>query len=136
MSSYIEFILNWPALFLTVWGLLALLAVLIFLRKPRTIVLVSSKDGRLQISRHALNRLIEACCEQLKGVAAARARVIGKAGKFNTFVRLKVRPEAKLDAIHGYLTQEIAEIYRQNLGIENKGSIEIEVTGVASEIKF
>ena len=105
-----------------------------FLRKPRTLVLASSKEGRLQISRHALNRLLEACCEQLRGVASARAQVKRSGGKFKTTLRLKVRPDAKLDAIQGYLSEEIAAIYRDNLGLKNEvGPIHIKVIGVVAQ---
>ena len=133
--SYLTHLLNSPVEVVIVWGLVALLVILLFLRKPRTVVLASSKTGRLEISRHALNRLLEACCEQLKGVVSARARVTGRAGKFKTHIRLKVRPDAKLDAIQGYLSQEIVDIYRQNLGIANTGPVEIHVVGVIPESK-
>ena len=135
MDSVTEYLLNSPVQVLVLWGGIALLVILLFLRKPRTVVLAKSDKGRLEISRHALHRLIEACCLQLKGVASARAQVSGSTGKFTTAVRLKVRPNAKLDAIQGYLVQEITEIYRQNLGIENEGPVQIEVVGVVPEEK-
>lgn len=130
MSSFTEYFLNSPVLLLTIWGGIALLVILIFLREPRTLVLASGSQGRLQISRHALHRLVEACCEQLHGVASARAHVERRRGKFTTTIRLKVRPNAKLDAIQGYLTQEIASIYRDNLGLDQIGPVHIEVIGV------
>jgi hypothetical protein len=104
------------------------------LRQPR-LLLISNESGRLQISRHALHRLLETCCQQLRGVSSARARVVKRRGKFKTYLRLKVRPDAKMDAIQGYLAQEIADIYRLNLGITNIGPIEIEVVGVVPEQK-
>jgi hypothetical protein len=113
------------------WSLLALLAILLILRKPRTLVLSSSKEGKLEISRHALHRLLETCCEQLSGVASARARVSHSGKKFKTRLRLKVRPEAKLDAIQGYLVEEVARIYRENLGLGDEiGRIDVDVVGV------
>ncbi|HEY0944922.1 MAG TPA: hypothetical protein VGD81_06625, partial [Opitutaceae bacterium] len=108
-----------------------LLVILFFLRQPSVLTLASDTKGRLLISRHALHRLVEACCEQLRGVASARAEVTRRGNQFKTIIRLKVRPDAKLDAIHGYLTQEIAEIYRQNLGLKGEvGPIDIRVVGV------
>jgi hypothetical protein len=116
------------AFWIAIWAALAVLALLLFLRRPRTLVLASSGAGRLEISRHALNRLLEACCEQLKGVASARAHVTRHRGKLKTRLRLKVRPDAKLDAIQGYLTEEIAAIYRDNLGLTDQvGPIHIQV---------
>lgn len=114
---------------IVVWFGLALLAALILLRRPSSLLLVRNDQGRLRISRHAMHRLIETCCEQVNGVAYARARIRKRRGLFETRLRLKLRPEAKVDALHGYLTQEISTLYRENLGIREIGPIEIEVTG-------
>ena len=115
---------------LALWGLLALLVVLIVLRDPQTLILAKDEKGRLEISRSALHRVIEACCEQVRGIASARALVTRKGRLFHTQLRLKIRPDAKLDAIQGYLTQEITEIYHQNLGLKDVGEIEIKIVGV------
>jgi hypothetical protein len=115
------------------WCILALLALFILVRQPRTLVISNDDKGRLAISRHALHRLVETCCEQLKGVASARATITRRRDKFETVIHLRVRPNAKLDAIQGYLTQEVGDIYRQNLGIDAVGRVEIKVVGVAPE---
>jgi len=135
VSPVFEYFANAPTLVIAIWAGAGLLVLLLFLRKPKSLLLATNETGRLQISRHALHRLLEACCQQLRGVVSARARVSRSHGKFKTFLHLKVRPDAKLDAIHGYLSQEIGEIYRQNLGISDVGPIEIEVVGVISEQK-
>lgn len=134
MSSFVEYFSQPSITWAILWTGLALLVLLLYLRKPSTLVLASTENGRLQISRHALNRLLEACCQQLKGVASARAQVKRRGGKFRTTLRLKVRPDAKLDAIQGYLTEEIAGIYRDNLGLkEAVGPIHIKVVGVVPQ---
>lgn len=130
MSHFIEYLTNTPVLAAGLWVALGVLVLLLVLRKPRTLVLVENETGRLQISTHALHRLLETCCEQVNGVASARARVVKSRGKFKTTLRLKVRPDAKLDAIQGYLAQEITDIYRQNLGIANVGPVEVDVVGI------
>lgn len=119
-----------------IWLALALWVVLVFIRPTASLVLRKSEGGRLAISRHALHRLLEACAEQLKGVAHARAQVRKRRGKFHTTLHLKVRPYAKLDAIQGYLEQEISDIYRQNLGLPDAaGRVEVKVVGVVPEPK-
>lgn len=116
---------------IVIGGGLALLLVLLFLRQPRALPLASNESGQLLISRRALHSMVEACCEQVKGVASASASIKIHRDRFTTKLRLKVRPEAKLDAIQGYLTQEITEIYRENLGLTSEiGPIEIKVVGV------
>jgi hypothetical protein len=115
---------------------LAFWVLLVLVRPPATFVLRKTDGGRLEISRHALHRLLEACAEQLKGVVHARAQVFRRGGKFHTTLRLQVRPNAKLDAIQGYLTQEIGHIFAQNLGLPNAaGRVEIRVTGIIPEPK-
>lgn len=115
------------------WCVLALVALFILVRQPKTLIISDGDKGRLEISRHALHRLVETCCEQLKGVASARAAITRRRGKFETVINLRVRPNAKLDAIQGYLIQEVGDIYRQNLGIDAVGRVQIKVVGVAPE---
>ena len=116
-----------------IWSSLGLLVLLLALRPPATLTLITDDKGKLRISRHALHRLIETCCEQLRGIASARAEVSRSGGKFNVTIRLKVRPNAKLDAIQGYLTQEVGDIFRENLGITEIGRVKIKVIGVTPE---
>ena len=134
MLPWIEFLQPTAFQLVLLWCSLALLAIMILLRQPATLVLSTGPQGKLEISRHALHRLIETCCEQLKGVASARATISRRRGKFETVIRLKIRPNAKLDAIQGYLTQEVGDIYRENLGIAAVGRIEIKVVGVTPEV--
>ena len=119
--------------YLLLWSSLALLVLLLWLRPASTLTLIKNDKGGLRISRYALHRLIETCCEQLRGVATARASVGRSRGKFTVMIRLKVRPNAKLDAIQGYLTQEVGDIFRENLGIGEVGRVEVKVVGVAPE---
>jgi len=119
--------------YMLLWGSLALLVLLLWLRPPATLTLSKDDKGGLRISRHALHRLIETCCEQLRGVASARASVGRSRGKFTVSIRLKVRPNAKLDAIQGYLTQEVGDIFRENLGIGEIGQVDVKVVGVTPE---
>jgi hypothetical protein len=131
VDGLVEFLSSPTAQWAIIWTGVVLLVLLLFLRKPRTLVLVSEKTGRLEISAHALNRLLEACCEQLKGVAKARAQVKRSGGKFHARLRLKIRPNAKVDAIQGYLVEEIANIFRDNLGLKDGvGRIDVQVVGV------
>lgn len=119
--------------YVLIWSTLALLVLLLCLRPTATLTLIADDKGRLSISRHALHRLIETCCEQLRGVASARADVSRRGGKFAVTIHLKVRPNAKLDAIQGYLTQEVSDVFRDNLGIGDIGRVEIKVVGVTPE---
>ena len=112
---------------------LVLLVLLLVLRPPASLTLIANDQGDLRISRHALHRLIETCCEQVRGVATARASVGRRGGKFTVTMRLTVRPNAKLDAIQGYLAQEVGEIFRENLGVGEIGRVRVKVIGVTRD---
>ena len=116
-----------------IWGALALLVLLLCMRPSSTLTLITDEKGELRISRHALHRLIETCCEQLRGVASARAMVSRRRGKFFVTIHLKVRPNAKLDAIQGYLTQEVGDIFKENLGVRVVDRVRVKVVGVTPE---
>lgn len=118
------------AQYVLIWSALALLVLLLCLRPPAAVTLINNEQGDLRISRHALHQLIETCCEQLRGVATARATVGRTGGKFTVTLRLTVRPNAKLDAIQGYLAQEVGEIFRENLGVGEIGRVQVKVVGV------
>ncbi len=123
-----------PRAFALIWLALAFWVLLVLVRPSSSLVLRKDENGRLAISRHALNRLLEACAEQLKGVVRARARVSRSGGKFHTTLELKVRPNAKLDAIQGYLVQEVRSIFSANLGLPDAaGRVEVKVVGVVPE---
>lgn len=126
----IEATITTLAFVLLIWVLLALLVIVIVVQAPQSLVLSNGEAGRLEISRQALHRVIESCCEQVRGIASARASVSRKGKLLHTELRLKIRPDAKLDAIQGYLTQEIKDIYGQNLGLKDIGPIEIKVIGI------
>jgi hypothetical protein len=119
--------------YVLIWSALSLLVLLLFLRPSASLTLITNDQGELRISRHALHRLIETCCEQLRGVATARATVGRRGGKFTVTMRLTVRPNAKLDAIQGYLTQEVTEIFRENLGVGEIGHVQVKVVGVTRD---
>lgn len=135
MNETLRQLLESPAGLIALWIALCLLALLIFALRPRRLKLASAETGDLHISRHALHKLIEASCEHTKGIATARARVKGRPGNLTTRIRLKIHPGARLDAMQNYLAQEVASIYRDNLGIANEGPVEIEVTGVVPNDK-
>lgn len=128
-----EFFVFTSTHYVLLWSTFVLLILLLWLRPPSTLVLRKDEKGGLLISRHALHRLIETCCEQLRGVASARASVSRSRGKFTVAIRLKVRPNAKLDAIQGYLTEEIGDIFRENLGMGEIGQVDVKVIGVIPE---
>ncbi len=110
------------------------LAVIWFLRRqPDTISAFNSENGHVTVSRHALQELIQGCCERVSDVGRAKATVSTRGGVIKTYVRLRLNADGKLSSISGYLQEQIAEVVKQNLGIESIGNIDIVVVGILPE---
>lgn len=112
---------------------LAVLAWWLARRPPETISAFDNQNGRVTVSRKALQELIQGCCERVNEVGRARATVSTRGGVISTHVRLRLNANGKLDSISGYLQEQISEAVKQNLGIESIGNIDIVVIGILPE---
>ena len=112
---------------------LAVLAWWLARRPPETISAFDNQNGRVTVSRKALQELIQGCCERVNEVGRARATVSTRGGVISTHVRLRLNANGKLDSISGYLQEQISEAVKQNLGIESIGHIDIVVIGILPE---
>jgi hypothetical protein len=99
-------------------------------RPPQMFEAFSNEQGKVLVSRQALQEQIQRRCEELGDVGKARATVIDKSGTLSIHIRLRVRSNARLIGISGYLQEQIDAVLRRNLGIENVGPIDIIVTGI------
>jgi hypothetical protein len=105
-------------------------AVFLFTRQPDRITAFSNETGDVLVSRRAIHNVIEQCCEGLKEVGSARVTVSWKEGSLHTLVRLRIHADARLENTSGYLQQQIRGMLKENLGLENIGRIDIDVTGI------
>lgn len=99
-------------------------------RPPETFEAFSNDQGKVMVSRQALQEQIQRRCEELSEVGKARAHIISKGELLSIRIRLRVRSNAKLIGISGYLQEQIDAVLRRNLGVENIGPIDIIVTGI------
>lgn len=99
-------------------------------RPPTSFEAFSNESGKVVVSKQALQDQIQRCCEELGDVGKARACVLHKNGLLSIKIRLRVRSNAKLIGISGYIQEQIGAVLRKNLGIENIGPIDIVVTGI------
>jgi hypothetical protein len=102
-------------------------------RQPDVIAAFDNQNGKVTVSRKALQELIQGCCERVSDVGRARATVTTRGGVINTHVRLRLNANGKLDSISGYLQEQISGAFKQNLGIESIGNIDIVVIGILPE---
>lgn len=123
-----EFLIGLAAgilLCLLIYGIVQLLR-----RPPKTFEAFSNEQGKVLVSRQALQEQIQRRCEELGEVGKARATILSKDDLLSIRIRLRVRSNAKLMGISGYLQEQIDAVLRRNLGVENIGPIDIVVTGI------
>lgn len=117
-------------------SLVLLLLFLLKLRcRPANLEASSGELGRVLVSSHALRDLIQRHCEEMPEVGRARAVIQLKGGQINIQIRLRIRSDARLVGVSGYLQERIGAVIRQNLGMENIGPIDVMVAGILSPSK-
>ena len=104
-------------------------------RPPRVMQAFNSEGGQVLVTRRAVKDLVQRCCEELGGVGSADVTVRIRSGELHTRVELRLRRNANLKGISGYLREQIAQALTENLGVEKLGEIDILVVGVIEEPK-
>ena len=114
----------------------AVVVVVLFIvarRQPRVFVAFGEGGDSVFITRKAVRELVQRCCEELGGVGAAHAQVRIRGGELYTRVELRLRRNANLKGISGYLREQISQALTENLGVEKIGEIEIVVIGILAD---
>ncbi|RME71873.1 MAG: hypothetical protein D6781_03290 [Verrucomicrobia bacterium] len=105
----------------------------LFGRQPKTFKAFDSEGGEVHVTRRAVRELVKRCCEGIPDIGAARTRVDIRGQHAHVTVELRVRKNANLKNITGYLREQIGAVLTENLGIEEIGEIRIIVVGVLDE---
>lgn len=130
LALFAEVLTN-PIVVILISGIiLVLLLVLVLSRPVPTIPAFTGPAGQVTVSRKAVHDLIEARCRAFPGVAGAKATVTSRSGEVDVRVKLKIRESARLEDLSSQIQGEIGGMLRENLALENIGSIDIVVTGV------
>jgi hypothetical protein len=85
------------------------------------------------ITKRAVRELIQRCSEDLGDVGSADVTVTIKRGRLHTRVQLRLRRNANLKGISGYLREQVTQALTENLGVEEIGEVDIVVVGVLNE---
>ena len=110
--------------------------VVLFLKLSKKNLLVfNNEDGKVEISRSAIQEIIQRTCEQFVEVGKARGDISKSKGKINIKVRLKLRVKTRLQDISNELQNQITRAIRDDLGIENLGVVNVIVEGFLAEPK-
>lgn len=107
-----------------------LLLIALFRKQPRVVRAFDAEGGQVLVTRRAVRELVQRCCEELGDVASAHARVAIKGGKLRTQVELRLRRNANLKGITGYLREQVTLALTENLGLEDLGEVDVIVVGV------
>jgi len=99
-------------------------------KQPRVVRAFDAEGGQVLVTRRAVRDLVQRCCEELGDVASAHARVEIKGGKLRTQVELRLRRNANLKGITGYLREQVTQALTENLGLEDLGEVDVIVVGV------
>src|SRR5690606_8699226 len=90
-----------------VLSLLIAFLIALLRRQPETFEAFANDSGKVRISRHALQEQIQRCCEELDDVGRCRVAVIQRAKVLSVRIQLRLRSNAKLVGISGYLQQQV-----------------------------
>ena len=108
--------------------------VLLFLKLSKNNLLVfNNEDGKVEISKAAIQEIIQRTCEQFVEVGRARGDISKSRGQINIRVRLKLRVKTRLQDISNELQHQITRAIRDDLGIENLGVVNVIVEGFLAE---
>jgi uncharacterized alkaline shock family protein YloU len=127
---------NLTLLILIPLALLFVVLVVVFLKLGKNNLLVfNNDDGKVEISRNAIQEIIQRTCEQFVEVGKARGDIVKSKGQINIKVRLKLRVKTRLQDISNELQRQITHAIRNDLGIENLGVVNVVVEGFLAESK-
>ena len=115
--------------------LFVVLVVLFFKLGKTNLLVFNNQDGKVEISRNAIQEIIQRTCEQFVEVGKARGDISKSKGKINIKVRLKLRVKTRLQDISNELQRQITHAIRDDLGIENLGEVNVIVEGFLAEPK-
>ena len=117
-------------------GVVLIVLIILFLKLSKNNLLVfDNEDGKVEISKAAIQEIIQRTCEQFVEVGRARGEISKKKGQINIKVRLKLRVKTRLQDISNELQNQITRAIRDDLGIENLGVVNVVVEGFLSEPK-
>lgn len=111
-------------LILTLWSLRKL--------KRDLVSVFSDDDGKVQITPHALQELVETSCENIDGIYSPNSSIRKRVDGIRLDVRLKVRPDCDIKKIRSILKMKLEEIIVKNLNFENFSGVDIVIKGFSN----
>jgi hypothetical protein len=77
--------------------------------------------------------MVQQCCEQLGDVGRAHAIINIHRNRLKIKVKLRVKKNASLKGISGFLKEQITQVLADSFGIEEISGLDVAVIGVLPE---
>ena len=116
-------------------SLFLLVLLVVFLIRPRrgkSVLAYEDANGRVEVSRSAINELVQSTCQQIETVKQPKVLTYVKKGVPALRIKLKVQGEARMKDIRERLRNHLRTQLMENLGFERLGSIDILETSVGN----
>lgn len=113
--------------------LLVLLVAFVFRpRKGKSVLAYEDANGRVEVSRSAINELVQSACQQIETVTQPKVLTYVKKGVPALRIKLKVQGDARMKDIRDRLRNHLRTQLMENLGFEKLGPIDILVMSVGN----
>ena len=127
-----------PILFLVVIVLAIITAGLVMLfsrwRKP-TLLIFNNENGRVEISRATIQKVVQRTCERFMEVGWARTYLRQSKGYIHIKVRLKLGVKTRIQDISNHLQKQITRAIRDDLGIKSLADVTVVVEGLMTPVE-
>ena len=105
-----------------------------FTRREKPYLLVfNSENGRVEISREAIRKVVQQTCEEFREVSQSRNYLRQSRGHIHIKVRLLLAEETRVEEITKHLQKRITLAIRNDLGIKNLADVTVMVEGFTPE---
>ena len=112
---------------------LAALVLLVIIRKAkaayRPIKLFDNRAGVVEVSRKALDELVQSVCYSLGALNRPDVKIYTRRGKLCMNVSLKLESGQKLTDATSEVQTALTTAFREHLGVEKLGRIDVRITG-------
>jgi len=112
---------------------LAALALLVIIRKAkaayRPIKLFDNRAGVVEVSRKALDELVQSVCYSLGALNRPDVKIYTRRGRLCMNVALKLESGQSLTDATAQIQTALTSAFREHLGVEKLGRIDVRVTG-------
>lgn len=112
---------------------LAALVLLVIIRKAkaayRPIKLFDNRAGVVEVSRKALDELVQSVCYSLGALNRPDVKIYTRRGRLCMIVALKLESGQSLTDATAQIQTALTSAFREHLGVEKLGRIDVRVTG-------